>query len=76
MGVGTTTFTVTDLRSIDHLWEVEQQEIRTRDHVNVDQNLSGMFPTPCGKFAGKTLGSSGVQPFTSTAHLLKRPVGV
>lgn len=33
MGVGTTTFTVTELRTIDHLWEVEQQEIRTRDAI-------------------------------------------
>ncbi len=48
-----------DLNPIEHLWDVVEREIHIMDvqttnlqqlwcyHVNMDQNLWGMFPTPC-----------------------------
>ncbi len=50
-----------DLNPIEHLWDVVEREIRSHHgcvadksaatawcyHVNLDQNLRGMFPTPC-----------------------------
>ncbi len=54
-----------DLNPIEHLWDVER-EIHIMDcaadksaatawcyHVNMDQNLRGMFPTPCWIYATK-----------------------
>ncbi len=47
-----------DLNPIEHLWDVVEREIRIMDvqptnHVNMDQNLGGMFPTPCWIYATK-----------------------
>ncbi len=54
------------LNPIEHLWDVVEREIRIMDvqpdksaatawcyHVNMDQNLWGMFPTPCWIYATK-----------------------
>ncbi len=56
-----------DLNPIEHLWDVVEREIRIMDvqadksaatawcyHVNMDQNLWGMFPKPCWIYATKT----------------------
>ncbi len=53
-----------DLNPIEHLCDVEEREIRIKDvqpikyaatawcyHVNMDQNLWRMFPTPCWIYA-------------------------
>ncbi len=54
-----------DLNPIEYLWDVVEREIRIMNaadksaatawcyHVNMDQNLWGMFPTPCWIYATK-----------------------
>ncbi len=47
-------------------------------HVNMDQNLWGMFPTPCWIYATriKVLKAKGAQPSTSKVYLIKWQVSV
>ncbi len=49
-------------------------------HVNMDQNLWGMFPTPCWIYATEELRQfwrkKGVQPGTSKVYLIKWPVSM
>ncbi len=60
-----------DLNPIEHLWDVVEREIHIMDvlptksaatvwcyHVNMDQTIWGMFPTPCWIYATKNQGSS------------------
>ncbi len=69
-----------DLNPIEHLWDVVEREIhimdvqptnlqQLRDDVNMDQNLWGMFPTPCWR-------QKGVQPGTSKVYPIKWPVSI
>ncbi len=82
-----------DLNPIEQLWDVVEREIHIMDvqptnlqqlqwcyHVNMDQNLWGMFPTPCWIYATEELrqlwSQKRVQPCTSMGYLIKWPVSV